>query len=91
MQAVKMLVVETNKDVYVVETKTVHKTLYGLVYYPYEKMKIEEDIYLIYSKNTDDILKKNFELSTINLHKIIDLIWKLIYNMSNHCKRYYRR
>ena len=30
-------------------------------------------------------------LSTTNLHKTIDLILKLIYNMSNYCKRYYRR
>ena len=59
MQRIKILVVETNEEIYVVETNTIHKTLYGLVYYPYEKMKIEEDIYLIYSKETDDILKKN--------------------------------
>ena len=59
MQRIKILVVETNEEMYVVETNTVYKTLYGLVYYPYEKMKIEEDIYLVYSKNTDDFLKKN--------------------------------
>ena len=59
MKTIKILVVETNEEVYVVETNTIHKTLYGLVYYPYEKMKIEEDISLIYSKNTNGFLKKN--------------------------------
>lgn len=59
MRRIKILVVETNEEVYVVETNTIHKTLYGLVYYPYERMKIEEDIYLVYSKNIDNFLKKN--------------------------------
>ena len=64
MKIIKILVVETNEEVYVVETNTVHKTLYGLVYYPYNKMKIEEDIYLVYSKNIDNFLKKNRIIST---------------------------
>ena len=68
MKTVKILVVETNKNVYVVETKTIYKTLYGLVYYPYNKMKMEGDIYLIYSKNTDDILKKNRIINNLQIY-----------------------
>ena len=68
MKTVKILVVDTNKEMYVVETKTIYKTLYGLVYYPYNKMKLEEDIYLIYSKNTDDILKKNIIIKDTQIY-----------------------
>lgn len=69
MKTVKILVVEPKKQPYEVETKTLDTTLYGLVYYPYKKLKIGKDIYLIYSKETkDNILKKNRVIDKVQIY-----------------------
>ena len=47
---IKALIVEPNKEPYTIEHKYIEDKLYGLIYYPFEKLEIEKDIFLIFSK-----------------------------------------
>ena len=46
----KALIVEPNKEPYTIEHKYIEDKLYGLIYYPFEKLEIEKDIFIIFSK-----------------------------------------
>ena len=47
---IKALIVEPNKKPYTIEHKYIEDKLYGLRYYPFEKLEIEKDIFIIFSK-----------------------------------------
>lgn len=65
MKNVKILIVEPDKKPYIKTINNINYDLYGLVYYPYKKMKLSENLYLIYSK--DATLKKELKRNrTIN-------------------------
>lgn len=55
MKEINIVVAEANKIMYV---KTINSLsqLYGLVYYPYKKIQIMKDVFLIYSK--DAVIKR---------------------------------
>lgn len=59
MKIIKILVVEPNKEPYVKEIKNNISSIYGIVYFPFEELKIEKDIVLINSFNSDKFLKAN--------------------------------
>lgn len=61
----KALIVEANKEPYTIEHKYIEDKLYGLIYYPFEKLEIEKDIFLIFSKqakSNQNIFPKNREI-----------------------------
>lgn len=47
---IKVIIVEPNKEPYTIEDKYIEYKLYGLIYYPFEKLEIEKNIFVIYSK-----------------------------------------
>ena len=62
----KILIIEPNKEPYVLECENIDSTLYGLIYYPYSKIELEKDIHLIYSKEGQDISKINRKINNKN-------------------------
>ena len=54
MKKIKILVIYPNIQPVVKEIKDNEEGLYGLVYFPYEQIKLEKDIYLIYSKEANE-------------------------------------
>ncbi len=63
MKNIKILVVEPDKKPYIKTINKINYNLYGLVYYPYQTMKLAKDLYLIYSKEAT--LKKEFRRNRI--------------------------
>lgn len=63
MNKIKILVVEPNKQPYPKMINNTEDEIYGLVYYPYKKLEIEKNVFLMYSKeateNQDTIFKVN--------------------------------
>lgn len=73
MKEIKILVVESNKKPYTLGITNLQKTLYGLIYYPYLKIQIQKDIFLIYSKEADKLqndvtFKKNISINNIEIY-----------------------
>ena len=54
MKKIKILVIYPNKQPTIEEIKGNEEGLYGLVYFPYEQIELEKDIYLIYSKEAKE-------------------------------------
>lgn len=54
MNIVKIIIVQPNKQPYVKEVKNNIDSIYGLVYYPYQEIELEKNIYLIYSKEAEN-------------------------------------
>ena len=63
MKNIKAIIVEPDKKPSIKMINNINYDLYGLVYYPYKKMKLAENIYLIYSK--DATLKKELKRNRI--------------------------
>lgn len=53
MNNIKILVVEPNKEPYEKIIKNTLDSIYGLVYYPYQQIEIDKNVYLIYSKEAE--------------------------------------
>ena len=72
MEKVKIVVVEPNKKPYEKLIKNTMTEIYGLVYYPYKEIKIQKDIYVIYSKEAiekrDESFKRNMEINGISIY-----------------------
>lgn len=62
MKKIKILAIYPNKQPVIEEIKNNEEGLYGLVYFPYEQIELEKDIYLIYSKEANE---KDFPLCRI--------------------------
>ena len=64
---IKALIVEQNKEPYTIESKYIDDKLYGLIYYPFEKLEIEKNIFVIYSKEAtsanQNIFPKNSQVA----------------------------
>ena len=63
MKNIKTIIVEPDKKPSIKMINNINYDLYGLVYYPYKKMKLTENIYLIYSK--DATLRKELKINKI--------------------------
>lgn len=83
MNKIRILVVEPNKEPYTVDTTTIQKTLYGLVYYPYLKMQIQEDTYLIYSREANDSKDSTFKKNRVVNSKQIYGTFVIVKNHNN--------
>lgn len=57
---IKALIIEPNKEPYTIEDKYIEDKLYGLIYYPFEKLEIEKDIFIIYSKEATSANQNTF-------------------------------
>lgn len=55
MEKIIIILVMPNREPIMQEIKNSTDSLYGLVYYPYEEIQIDKNVYLIYSKEA----KKN--------------------------------
>lgn len=56
----KILIVEPNREPYTIENKYIEDKLYGLIYYPFEKLEIEKDIFVIFSKDATSANQNTF-------------------------------
>lgn len=68
---IKILVVEPNKKMYEKTIKNTINEIYGLVFYPYEEIEIQKDIFVIYSKEAtllrDKMFKENRKINNIDI------------------------
>ena len=59
-EKIKALIVEPKKEPYTIESKYIEDKLYGLIYYPFEKLEVEKNIFVIYSKEATSANEKMF-------------------------------
>ncbi len=68
---IKILVVEPNKKMYEKTIKNTINEIYGLVFYPYEEIEIQKDVFVIYSKEAtllrDKMFKENRKINNIDI------------------------
>lgn len=68
---IKILVAEPNKKIYEKMIKNTIDEIYGLVFYPYEEIEIQKDVFVIYSKEAtqlrDKMFKENRKINNINI------------------------
>ncbi len=76
MKNIKILVVEPDKEPYIKRINNINYDLYGIVYYPYKKMKLEENLYLIYSKDAtlNKGLKRNRIVNGIEIYSTFIIV-----------------
>lgn len=71
MRMIKILVVEPNKKMYEKTIKNTINEIYGLVFYPYEEIEIQKDVFVIYSKEAtlirDKMFKENRKINNIDI------------------------
>lgn len=71
MKTIKILVVEPNKKMYEKTIKNTINEIYGLVFYPYEEIEIQKDVFVIYSKEAtllrDKMFKENRKINNIDI------------------------
>lgn len=68
---IKILVVEPNKQPYIKEVKNNITPIYGLVYFPFEILELEENIILISSMGARESNDKCFVANRIYNDKIL--------------------
>ena len=70
MKNIKTIIVEPDKKPYIKIINNINYDLYGLVYYPYQKMKLSDNLYLIYSKDAtlNKELKRNKKINNIEIY-----------------------
>lgn len=67
LKKIKILVVEPNKKICEKVIKNTIDEIYGLVFYPYQEIELQKDIFVIYSQEATDLKDKMFkENRTIN-------------------------
>lgn len=67
LKKIKILVVEPNKKIREKVIKNTIDEIYGLVFYPYQEIELQKDIFVIYSQEATDLKDKMFkENRTIN-------------------------
>ena len=68
---IKILIVEPNKKMYEKTIKNTINEIYGLVFYPYEEIEIQKDVFVIYSKEAtllrDKMFKENRKINNIDI------------------------
>lgn len=71
MNKIKILVVRPNKQPYIKEINNTINEVYGLVYYPYNEIEIQKNIFLIYSKDViedEKMFEKNRMIKDIQIY-----------------------
>lgn len=80
MKKIKILVVEANKIVYEKIINNGVSDIYGLVYYPYEKIRMLKNVFLIYSKEATEtknkIFKPNIKVNDIYIYGTLVIVGK---------------
>lgn len=61
MEKVRVLVKETNKKIYEKQMDYKFRDIYGEVFYPYNITRLFEDIFVIYSRQAEEIKGRLFE------------------------------